>query len=87
MCSQLSLIEWQPGLYELITVSIHYYERDELKPDTKTPRPPRVRTDPSNRCAVLQVYGDKLAVIPFKQSDFGAPPARFAVDTDFDNVS
>lgn len=72
-------------------MSIHYYERDELKSDVKPSRGPKIRADPSNRCAVMQIYGDKLAVIPFKQSDFGGAGAalagsKFGVDTDFDNV-
>ncbi|KAI9015412.1 CPSF A subunit region-domain-containing protein [Hyaloraphidium curvatum] len=76
--AKLSLLEWQPGTHDLVTVSIHYYEREELKSDSKTPHAPKIRTDPSNRCAVMQVYGDKLAVVPFKQSDFGGAGATLA---------
>ncbi|ORY96617.1 CPSF A subunit region-domain-containing protein [Syncephalastrum racemosum] len=68
--AKMSLLEWSPSTNSIITVSIHYYERDEYKKEFLTnPYPPSIHIDPQQRCAILNFYGDKLAVLPFHQSD------------------
>ena len=66
----MSLLEWSPETNSIVTVSLHYYERDELRKEflNKTEKP-SVHVDPQQRCAVLNFYNDKLAVLPFRQSD------------------
>ncbi|KAI9321430.1 CPSF A subunit region-domain-containing protein [Dichotomocladium elegans] len=68
--AKMSLLEWSPSTNSLVTVSIHYYERDEYKKEFLTNSyPPDIHIDPQQRCAVLNFYGDKLAVLPFRQSE------------------
>ncbi|KAI8145123.1 CPSF A subunit region-domain-containing protein [Fennellomyces sp. T-0311] len=68
--AKMSLLEWSPSTNSIVTVSIHYYERDEFKKEFLTnPYPPDIHIDPQQRCAVLNFYGDKLAVLPFRQSE------------------
>ncbi|CDH59136.1 cleavage and polyadenylation specificity factorsubunit 1 [Lichtheimia corymbifera JMRC:FSU:9682] len=68
--AKMSLLEWSPTTNSIVTVSIHYYERDEYKKEfLSNPYPTDIHIDPQQRCAVLNFYGDKLAVLPFRQSD------------------
>ncbi|RDW81797.1 cleavage/polyadenylation factor CFT1 [Aspergillus mulundensis] len=69
--AKLSLIEWDPERHGIATISIHYYERDDMS------RSPWVSdlsncgsilsADPSSRCAVFQFGARNLAIIPFHQ--------------------
>lgn len=70
--AKLSLIEWDPKRYNLSTVSIHYYERDDL---TRSPWVPDLSrcgsilsVDPSSRCAVYNFGVRNLAILPFHQA-------------------
>ncbi|KAJ5986847.1 hypothetical protein N7451_011212 [Penicillium sp. IBT 35674x] len=70
--AKLSLIEWDPKRYNLSTVSIHYYERDDL---TRSPWVPDLSrcgsilsVDPSSRCAVFNFGVRNLAILPFHQA-------------------
>jgi cleavage and polyadenylation specificity factor subunit 1 len=66
----MSLLEWSPSTNSIVTVSIHYYERDEYKKEFLTnPYPSNIHIDPQQRCAVLNFYDNKLAVLPFRQSE------------------
>ncbi|KAJ3154030.1 Cleavage and polyadenylation specificity factor subunit 1 [Geranomyces variabilis] len=66
--AKMSLIEWSPALHTIVTVSIHFYEREEFKREQNTHVfTPVIRTDPQNRCAIMQFYSDRLAVLPLKQ--------------------
>ncbi|KAI9489620.1 CPSF A subunit region-domain-containing protein [Zychaea mexicana] len=68
--AKMSLLEWSPSTNSIVTVSIHYYEREEYKKEFLTnPYPPDIHIDPQQRCAVLNFFGDKLAVLPFRQPD------------------
>ncbi|KAI9307983.1 CPSF A subunit region-domain-containing protein [Cunninghamella echinulata] len=68
--AKMSLLEWSPATNSIVTVSIHYYERDELKKEfLSNTYTPSLRIDPQQRCAVLNFYNDKLAVLPFRQED------------------
>ncbi|KAK2798780.1 mRNA cleavage and polyadenylation factor subunit [Onygenales sp. PD_10] len=80
--AKLSLIEWDPENHQISTVSIHYYERDDVlspwTPDLSI-CPSHLTVDPSSRCAVLNFGKKNLAVLPFHQlgddlvmDDFGS---------------
>jgi cleavage and polyadenylation specificity factor subunit 1 len=70
--AKLSLIEWDPERYGISTISIHYYERDDL---TRSPWVPDLSqcgsilsVDPSSRCAVYNFGIRNLAILPFHQA-------------------
>jgi cleavage and polyadenylation specificity factor subunit 1 len=70
--AKLSLIEWDPERNEISTISIHYYERDDL---TRSPWIPDLSrcgsiltVDPSSRCAVYNFGIRNLAILPFHQA-------------------
>ncbi|KAI9047701.1 hypothetical protein LZ554_008411 [Drepanopeziza brunnea f. sp. 'monogermtubi'] len=71
--AKLSLVEWDPARPGISTISIHYYEQDELQ---RSPWAPNLKesinyliADPGSRCAALKFGGRNLAIIPFKQDD------------------
>ncbi|CEO58535.1 hypothetical protein PMG11_03252 [Penicillium brasilianum] len=70
--AKLSLIEWDPERHGISTISIHYYERDDL---TRSPWVPDLSNcgsilsvDPSSRCAVFNFGVRNLAILPFHQA-------------------
>ncbi|KAJ5634886.1 Cleavage/polyadenylation specificity factor A subunit C-terminal [Penicillium herquei] len=70
--AKLSLIEWDPERHNISTVSIHYYERDDL---ARSPWVPELNecgsilsVDPSSRCAVFNFGVRNLAILPFHQA-------------------
>ncbi|KAI8362546.1 CPSF A subunit region-domain-containing protein [Mortierella sp. GBAus27b] len=68
--AKMSLLEWSFSNHSIVTVSIHYYERDDYKQEfLNNSHPTEIRVDPSRRCAVLAFYGDRLAVVPFRQDE------------------
>ncbi|CAG8591653.1 23817_t:CDS:10, partial [Racocetra persica] len=68
--AKLSLLEFSLATNNIVTVSIHYYEREEYKLEfLANTRPTELRVDPSNRCAILNFFGDKLAILPFRQEE------------------
>ncbi|OXV09323.1 hypothetical protein Egran_02911 [Elaphomyces granulatus] len=67
--AKLSLIEWDPDRCGISTISIHYYEREDL---TRSPWIPdlsscasHLTVDPSSRCAILNFGLRNLAILPF----------------------
>jgi cleavage and polyadenylation specificity factor subunit 1 len=71
--AKLSLVEWDPERPGISTISIHYYEQDDLQGG---PWAPRLRdcvnyltADPGSRCAALKFGARNLAILPFKQGD------------------
>lgn len=70
--AKLSLIEWDPERYGISTVSIHYYERDDLARSPWVPDLSRcgsiLSVDPSSRCAVFNFGIRNLAILPFHQA-------------------
>ncbi|KAF4160597.1 hypothetical protein CNMCM6936_002869 [Aspergillus lentulus] len=69
--AKLSLVEWDPERHGISTISIHYYERDDL---TRSPWVPDLSScgsilsvDPSSRCAVFNFGIRNLAILPFHQ--------------------
>lgn len=70
--AKLSLVEWDPERHGLSTISIHYYEREDLQRNPWMAPLNRcvnyMTTDPRSRCAVLKFGGRELAVLPFRQA-------------------
>ena len=69
--AKLSLVEWDPERYSISTISIHYYEREDilsnlLEPDLGSCAN-YLSVDPSSRCAALKFGVRHLAIIPFHQ--------------------
>ncbi|KAI0302807.1 CPSF A subunit region-domain-containing protein [Multifurca ochricompacta] len=67
--AKIALLEWSAAVHDLITVSIHTYERAPqlLSLDTALFKS-ELRTDPASRCAALSLPTDALAILPFYQS-------------------
>ncbi|KAF9894195.1 mRNA cleavage and polyadenylation factor subunit [Aspergillus nanangensis] len=69
--AKLSLIEWDPERYGISTISIHYYERDDLACSPWVPDLSScgsiLSVDPSSRCAVFNFGVRNLAILPFHQ--------------------
>ncbi|XP_052749426.1 cleavage and polyadenylation specificity factor subunit 1 [Galleria mellonella] len=66
--AKLSVLQYDPQTNNLITLSMHYFEEDDMKGGWTThPHIPWIRVDPEFRCAVMLLYGKKLAVLPFRK--------------------
>ncbi|EXJ58311.1 hypothetical protein A1O7_05736 [Cladophialophora yegresii CBS 114405] len=69
--AKLSLVEWDPELHSISTLSIHYYEHDDLQTAPWQPDlaecVSRLTVDPSSRCAAFNFGISNLAIIPFHQ--------------------
>lgn len=69
--AKLSLIEWDPERYTISTISIHYYEREDILSNPWEPDLGScvnyLSVDPSSRCAALKFGVRHLAIIPFHQ--------------------
>ncbi|XP_022837333.1 cleavage and polyadenylation specificity factor subunit 1 [Spodoptera litura] len=66
--AKLSVLQYDPQTDNLITLSMHYFEEEDMKNGWTThPHIPWIRVDPECRCAVMLLYGKKLAVLPFRK--------------------
>ncbi|KAF8880473.1 CPSF A subunit region-domain-containing protein, partial [Gymnopilus junonius] len=67
--AKIALLEWSDEIHDLITVSIHTYERAPqlLALDSPLFRA-ELRVDPLSRCAALSLPKHALAILPFYQS-------------------
>lgn len=69
--AKLSLIEWDPERFSISTISIHYYEREDIPSSPWEPDLGQcgnyLSVDPSSRCAILNFGKRHLAIIPFHQ--------------------
>ena len=70
--AKLSLVEWDPERFSISTISIHYYERDDIlsspwEADVGQNRS-YLSVDPSSRCAILKFRARHLAILPFHQA-------------------
>ncbi|KAI9806955.1 MAG: mRNA cleavage and polyadenylation factor subunit [Piccolia ochrophora] len=69
--AKLSLVEWDPERHGLSTISIHYYEREDLQGSPWAPDLAQcvnfLTVDPSSRCAALKFGVRNLAILPFRQ--------------------
>ncbi|KAK1034542.1 mRNA cleavage and polyadenylation factor subunit [Friedmanniomyces endolithicus] len=68
--ARLSLVEWDPANHRISTISIHYYEGENI---ALPPFGPSLKTcdsvltvDPSSRCAALKFGARHLAILPFR---------------------
>lgn len=84
--AKLSLVEWDPERHSISTISIHYYEREDI---LSSPWEPDLGScvnylsvDPSSRCAALKFGARHLAIIPFHQ--FGDDLVMDDYDPDLD---
>ncbi|MCJ1478715.1 mRNA cleavage and polyadenylation factor subunit [Lambiella insularis] len=70
--AKLSLIEWDPERYDISTISVHFYERDDIRSSPwATPLAQCVNfltVDPSSRCAALKFGARHIAILPFHQA-------------------
>ncbi|KAJ1979968.1 mRNA cleavage and polyadenylation factor subunit, partial [Dimargaris verticillata] len=78
--AKMALMEYSPCTHRLVTVSLHYYERDDYRREfIDDTWPPKAVVDPASRCVILQMYRDRLAVLPLRQIDalglFATPTA------------
>lgn len=66
--AKLSLVEWDPEKHSISTVSIHYYERDDLQSPPWAPVVSKcdsiLTVDPSSRCAALKFGVRSLTILP-----------------------
>lgn len=69
--AKLSLVDWDPENHRINTISIHYYEGENI---LTQPFGPALRdtesiltVDPSSRCAALKFGQRHLAILPFRQ--------------------
>jgi cleavage and polyadenylation specificity factor subunit 1 len=71
--AKLSLVEWDAEHHTLSTVSIHYYEQEELQGSPWAAPLSHyanfLTADPGSRCAALKFGARNLAILPFKQAD------------------
>lgn len=88
--AKLSLVEWDAKLHNISTVSIHYYENEDL---LKCPWTPDLRdcvsyltVDPSSRCAAFNFGVGNLAIIPFHQIGDELADEEKEEDNDDDDV-
>ncbi|KAK4499059.1 hypothetical protein PRZ48_009571 [Zasmidium cellare] len=76
--AKLSLVEWDQENHRLSTISIHYYEGENVITQPFGPTLSEcdsiLTIDPNSRCAALKFGARQLAVLPFRQSgeDLGA---------------
>lgn len=71
--AKLCLTEWDPRRRSLETLSLHYYEKDDL-PTAPWELPldeyvNHLEADPGSRCAVFKFGPRSLAILPFRQSE------------------
>ncbi|KAF9818061.1 hypothetical protein IEO21_03022 [Rhodonia placenta] len=67
--AKIALLEWSDAIHDLITVSIHTYERAPQLMSIDAPLfRSELRADPLSRCAALLIPGDSIAILPFYQS-------------------
>ncbi|KAI9758008.1 MAG: hypothetical protein M4579_003244 [Chaenotheca gracillima] len=70
--AKLSLVEWDPECHGMSTISIHYYEREDLQRNPFAPDLSQdvnvLTVDPSSRCAALKFGARHLAILPFRQA-------------------
>ncbi|KAJ7291148.1 CPSF A subunit region-domain-containing protein [Mycena rebaudengoi] len=67
--AKIALMEWSDAVHDLVTVSIHTYERaPQLISMDSSSFLALLRVDPASRCAALSLPKDAIAILPFFQS-------------------
>ncbi|CAM1504566.1 Fc.00g021570.m01.CDS01 [Cosmosporella sp. VM-42] len=71
--AKMALTEWDPERNTLDTISIHYYEKDDLQGAPWEVAFGEfvnyVEADPGSRCAAFKFGSRNLAILPFRQSE------------------
>ncbi|KAF4975163.1 hypothetical protein FZEAL_8018, partial [Fusarium zealandicum] len=71
--AKMCLSEWNPEKNTLDTISIHYYEKDELHGApwevSFDEYVSYLEADPGSRCAAFQFGSRNLAILPFRQAE------------------
>ncbi|KAF2482465.1 CPSF A subunit region-domain-containing protein [Neohortaea acidophila] len=71
--AKLSLVEWDHENHRIATISIHYYEGDNVLSQPCGPPLSEsdsiLTVDPSSRCAALKFGARSLAILPFRQAE------------------
>ena len=84
--AKLSLVEWDPERFSISTISIHYYEREDIINNPWDPDMGQcvniLTVDPSSRCAVFKFGTRHIAILPFHQ--IGDDLVMDDVDDDYD---
>ncbi|XP_053401547.1 cleavage and polyadenylation specificity factor subunit 1-like [Mercenaria mercenaria] len=65
--AKLSVVEYDVGMHDLQTTSLHHFEDQKLKDFSDPCAIPTIRIDPDGRCAAMLIYGTKLVVLPFRK--------------------
>lgn len=67
--AKVSLLRWQQDIFDLVTVSLHSFERDEYRPGLSATIASRLRSDPQHRVSTLLFNNQYLAFLPIVQKD------------------
>ncbi|XP_054714624.1 cleavage and polyadenylation specificity factor subunit 1-like [Uloborus diversus] len=68
--AKLSLVEYDPSTHDLKTLSLHYFEEEDMKAGASHhPYTPIVRSDPDGRCAAMVVYERNIVILPFRKEN------------------
>jgi len=66
--AKLSVVEYDPTTHDLKTLSLHYFEEEEIKGGrTQFVEQPLIRVDPEGRCAAMLSYGKTIVILPFRK--------------------
>lgn len=66
--AKVSIVEYDPNTHDLKTISMHYFEEDDMKHGFLTHSKNSIlRVDPENRCAAILVYSQNIIIIPFRK--------------------
>jgi cleavage and polyadenylation specificity factor subunit 1 len=70
--AKISLVAWDPTRHTVYTVSVHYYESENLQRCPWSPALDQcssvLTVDPGNRCAALKFGPRNLAILPFRHA-------------------
>ncbi|PFH48729.1 hypothetical protein AMATHDRAFT_64747 [Amanita thiersii Skay4041] len=67
--AKIALLEWSDAVQDLVTISIHTYERAPQLAALDSPLfRSTLRVDPLSRCAALCLPKDAIAILPFSQT-------------------
>lgn len=65
---KLSIVEYDPTTHDLKTISLHYFEDEDMKDGrTQFASAPLLRIDPEGRCAAFLIYDRNIVIIPFRK--------------------
>ena len=71
--AKLCLTEWDPHTHTLETISLHYYEKDDLQAApwevSFNDYVNYLQADPGSRCAAFMFGARNIAILPFKQPE------------------